>query len=69
MIGMIADNNITLTVPYGTNISNLVTSFATSEEATVTVGSVVQVSGITPNDFTNPVEYLVTARMVLPKRL
>jgi hypothetical protein len=68
MIGMIADNNITLTVPYGTDISNLVTSFATSEEATVTVGNVVQVSGITPNDFTNPVEYLVTAQDGVTKK-
>jgi hypothetical protein len=32
------------------------------------VGNVVQVSGITPNDFTNPVEYLVTAQDGVTKK-
>ncbi|MBP8933039.1 MAG: hypothetical protein KBG67_01250 [Candidatus Atribacteria bacterium] len=68
VIGVIADNNITLTVPYGTDVSNLVASFAFSEEATVTVGNVVQVSGITPNDFSQPVEYLVTAQDGINKK-
>jgi len=62
VVGIINDNNITLTVPYGTDVSNLVATFTTSEEATVTVGNVVQESGVTPNDFSQPVEYVVTAQ-------
>ena len=60
--GIILGNNITFTVPFGTDVSKLVMTFKASEEATVKVGDVVQVSGVTPNDFTDPVEYVVTAQ-------
>lgn len=39
---------------------NLVPTFTVSEGATVTVGGVEQVSGVTPQDFSNPVTYTVT---------
>jgi len=53
---------VNLVVPYGTNVTNLVATFTASTFATVTVGGVPQVSGTTPNDFTVPLAYLVTAQ-------
>lgn len=50
---------LTVTVPSATNLTNLIATFTTTG-ATVKVGSTVQVSGITPNDFTGPVTYTVT---------
>ncbi|HWR61785.1 MAG TPA: Ig-like domain-containing protein, partial [Clostridia bacterium] len=54
-------NEISLTVPYGTDLTKLVAVFKSSAYSTVRVGSKVQVSGEAPNDFTNPVYYTVTA--------
>ena len=51
---------ISVTVPFGTNKTALVASFTTTG-ASVKVGSTVQVSGITQNDFSSPVVYRVTA--------
>ena len=53
-------HTVALAVPYGTNVSALVATFSTTG-ASVTVGAVPQVSGLTPNDFTTPVTYTVTA--------
>ncbi|PKN91377.1 MAG: hypothetical protein CVU44_19890 [Chloroflexi bacterium HGW-Chloroflexi-6] len=55
-----ATHTIAVTVPYGTDITALVAIFNTSG-ASVKVGGVTQASGITPNDFTNPVTYTVVA--------
>jgi hypothetical protein len=52
---------ITLVVPYGANVTNLIASFTLSAGSSVKVGSLTQVSGITPNNFTTPVTYIVTA--------
>lgn len=53
---------ISVTLPAGTNLSNLVATFTTSANIKdVTVNGVNQVSGTTGNDFTNPVTYVVTA--------
>ncbi|MDR1342860.1 MAG: FG-GAP-like repeat-containing protein [Prevotellaceae bacterium] len=55
----------TITLTYGkgvmVNLANLVPTFAVSEGATVYVGVAEQESGITPQDFTNPVDYRVVA--------
>jgi len=52
---------ITVTMPFSTpSVTALVATFSTTG-AFVTVGSTTQVSGTTPNDFTNPVIYMVTA--------
>ena len=61
-IGIIDElaKTISITVPSGTNVTNLVAIFTTTG-ASVTVGATVQTSGVTPNDFTNPVSYNVTA--------
>lgn len=52
---------IVLNVPNGTTITALVATFTNSEKSTVKVGEVAQESGVTANDFTTPVEYVVTA--------
>jgi len=51
---------ISLTMPYGTNVTALVGTFTTTG-AEVTVGAVAQTSNTTANDFTSPVAYTVTA--------
>jgi hypothetical protein len=51
---------ISVTVPYGTDVTALTASF-TATGAGVKVGSTLQTSGTTPNDFTNPLSYLVIA--------
>jgi hypothetical protein len=58
--GVITGSNIVVTVPYGTNVTALVASFTTTG-VSVKVGTVTQVSGTTPNNFTTPVVYMVTA--------
>jgi len=51
---------IDVTVPFGTNVTALVATFST-DGASVKAGSIVQVSGTTPNDFTSPFAYTVLA--------
>lgn len=51
---------IAVTVPYGTALTALVATFTTTGSS-VTVDGVTQVSGTTPNDFTNSVTYTVVA--------
>lgn len=50
-------NTINLTVPFQTNLSALVATFVTTSGSVAKVGDVVQESGVTPNNFTNPVVY------------
>lgn len=64
----IGDNNATISglsisinVPYGTEVKELVATFAVSEGATVKIAEVVQQSGITKNDFSESVIYTVIA--------
>ena len=60
--GTISGNTVGLNVPYGTNVSALVANFTTSPNATVRVGSAVQISGSTSNNFTSSVLYTVVAQ-------
>jgi parallel beta-helix repeat protein len=62
VIGVVNEtaHTIALTVPYGTTVTALVATFTTTG-ASVKVGVTAQVSGTTPNDFTSPVTYIVTA--------
>ncbi len=53
-------HDIFMTVPYGTDVTTLVATFTSTGEA-VHVGAVEQVSGTTPNDFSSPLVYTVTA--------
>jgi uncharacterized repeat protein (TIGR02543 family) len=50
-----------LTVPYGTDVTTLVATFAVSSGASVKIGSIAQTSGTTANNFSSPVIYTVTA--------
>lgn len=58
--GVISGQNIAVTVPYGTDVAALIATFTTTGQS-VKVGNIIQVSGVTPNDFTNPVVYTVIA--------
>jgi hypothetical protein len=53
---------IAVTMPFGTNVTALVATFTTTgKSVTVGAGATAQTSGTTPNDFTSPVAYTVTA--------
>ena len=60
--GVIDETNktIAVTMPHATSLTGLIATFA-STGAKVLVGSSVQTSGTTTNDFTNPVTYTVVA--------
>ncbi|MBF9018794.1 LamG domain-containing protein [Oceanispirochaeta sp. M2] len=58
--GAIDVTDISLTLPYGTDLTDLVASFVTSGQ-NVTVSEVEQISGQTANNFSIPVEYTVYA--------
>ncbi|MFF2092205.1 S-layer homology domain-containing protein, partial [Paenibacillus sp. NPDC058174] len=60
--GTINGTNVTLTVPYGTNVTALAATFSSSAGSTVKIGNAAQTSGVTPNDYTSPVIYTVTAQ-------
>jgi hypothetical protein len=60
VIGVITGSTVTATAPFGANITALVATFSTTG-ASVTVGGTAQTSGTTPNNFTSPVIYHVTA--------
>jgi hypothetical protein len=51
---------IAVTVPFGTDVTTLVATFATTG-ASVKVGAAVQTSATTANNYTSPVAYIVTA--------
>lgn len=48
-------------LPYGTDVTALKAVFEPAEFATVTIDGVEQVSGVTVNDFSEPITYTVTA--------
>lgn len=54
-------HTVAATVPYSTVVTGLVATFTSSYMSKVKVGSTVQVSGTTPNNFTSPVTYRVMA--------
>jgi hypothetical protein len=63
VVGVINGQEIEAIVPFGTDLTGLKATFKTSSKfATVTVDGVEQSSGKTANDFTNPVEFVVTAQ-------
>lgn len=52
---------VTLTLPYGTSLDNLVATFTLSPAATAKVNDVVQVSGTTANSYSSALLYVITA--------
>ncbi len=57
----ITAKTVTAEVPYGTNVTALVTTFTVATGVEVFVRNVKQVSGVTANDFTNPVIYKIVS--------
>ena len=55
-----ADQSIVVAMPFGTNVTALAAAFSSTGNS-VTVGTTLQESGTTPNNFTNPVAYTVIA--------
>ncbi|OEH86437.1 hypothetical protein BHU72_13545 [Desulfuribacillus stibiiarsenatis] len=55
------DKTIYVPVEAGTDITNLIANFTLSDNAIATVAGVIQESGITPNDYTQPLVYTITA--------
>lgn len=58
--GSITGTTITVYVPYGTDVTNLVATFQTTG-ASVAIGTIAQASGVTANDYTTALTYTVTA--------
>ncbi len=58
--GVITGTDIAVTVPFDTDVTDLVATFITTG-ASVTVASTEQIAGTTANDFTSPVIYTVSA--------
>jgi Zn-dependent metalloprotease len=58
----ISGTSITATVPSSTNLNALVGTFSLSYASGAKVGGTEQVSGLSINNFTNPVTYAVTAQ-------
>ena len=61
VVGVITGDTVFLGVPEGTAIDNLVANFIISNCAGIFINGTEQLSGITANDFTNPVVYQVIA--------
>jgi len=60
-VGIIGINDVVVHVPFGTNITALPFNFTITAPDVMLVGPVVQMSGVTKNNFTTPVTYTVTA--------
>ncbi len=57
----IVGTNVSVVVPFGTNVSSLVAVFTISNKASVSVLNIDQESGVTVNNFSNTLTYIVTA--------
>lgn len=55
------DRTISVTLPYGTALNNLIATLSLPTGATAKVGTTVQTSGTTANNFTSPVVYAITS--------
>ena len=60
LVGEFKGNEVGVAVPQLADITALVATFTTGAGNKVTVNGVEQVSGVTVNDFSNPVDYMVT---------
>lgn len=56
--GVINGTDITVNVPYGTTISSLIASFKTNAN-TISIGATTQSSGVTSNDFSTTLTYVL----------
>ncbi|MDR1743759.1 MAG: CotH kinase family protein [Dysgonamonadaceae bacterium] len=60
VVGLIWKNEVNLSMPYTASLNKLIATFSFQGKS-VMVGNVEQVSGVTQNDFSNPVTYTVVA--------
>lgn len=62
-VGVIDEENkaVAIEIPFGENPAAQVATFTVSDNAVVTVATVVQESGVTSNDYSNPVTYVITS--------
>lgn len=58
--GTIADNTISVTVPHDADLTGLISEFV-SNSTQIEANGASQISGVTSNNFTDPVQYIVTA--------
>ncbi|MCK4345183.1 MAG: T9SS type A sorting domain-containing protein, partial [Bacteroidales bacterium] len=61
------NHTISVKVSAGTDLTDLVATFTISTNSTIAIVTIPQVSGVTSNDFTNPVTYTVTAENGTPQ--
>ncbi|MFQ5571722.1 MAG: hypothetical protein ACE5G0_18735, partial [Rhodothermales bacterium] len=52
---------VDIEVANGTDVTNLIATFTLSAGASATISGTAQASGVTANDFTNPITYTITA--------
>jgi hypothetical protein len=59
-IGTIVGNNVYVSIPFGTDVTNLAASFAHTGKK-ILVNGITQINGETENNFTSPLKYTVVA--------
>ena len=72
VIGTVPDSEgkyaVSMNVPNGTNVTALVATFTKSISSTIKVGVTAQTTAVTANNFTSPVEYVLTSESTLVHR-
>ena len=61
LIGVFNGQIVTVEAPIGTDVSNLIATFYLSDNAIAIVNGVVQQKNVTPNDFSEPILYVIQA--------
>ena len=62
IFGVIENDMVMVELPYGTDLTGLIASFETPGGVVVDLDGEIQQSGITPNDFTQPLNYHLSGR-------
>lgn len=62
VFGVIENDMVKIELPFGTDVTGLIASFETPGGVVVDLEGVVQHSGITPNDFSEPLNYHLSGR-------
>ncbi|MEZ5145553.1 MAG: hypothetical protein R2759_00310 [Bacteroidales bacterium] len=62
--GVINQNYIYCAFPPGVSTSNLIAIFELSEQASAWIGDEYQISGVTPNDFSDTLYYKIVAEIM-----
>jgi hypothetical protein len=66
--GIITSDEIQVVLPFGADVTNIVSTFTVSAEASVFVGIKEQQSGVSANNFKNPIQYTVRAQDLSEKK-